>query len=242
MINFCSFGKLGDFIHSLYVVKNICEQRNEKANLYMGGGGDEWTFGEERAYKELYPIVMQQSYIKSFSILPLHFNEPIINLNDWRKEAATTHAETGRYNKCWTELLSGYYGFEIPKDYAWMEVKETDENVVGKIIIHRSKRHHAQGESLWNEVTINGLTLFATTDITEWEQFQYKGHSQPYILNSLTEWITAIASCKQFIGNQSAGFAIASAFDKNRIVELYPDVAPFYIKEKKYSKNINYIL
>lgn len=243
IINFVSGGRLGDFIHSLYVVKNICEQRNAKANLFLNEGGDTWTFGIEKAFHDLYPIISKQPYIENFAILPTDISLfTYIDLNDWRKEVATTHAETGKYNKCWSDLLSQHYGFEIPKKYQWLFVDEVDKNTVGRIVMHRSKRHHAW-DSAWRKNTFQNPTpMFATTDQSEFEEFILRDEVIPYILPTVSEWIVAIASCKIFIGNQSAGFAIASALDKKRIVELYPDAAPFYVGEEKYSNNINWII
>jgi hypothetical protein len=239
-INFCIGGKLGDFIHSLYVVKNLCEQRNVKANLYLSeGGGDTWAFGVQKAYNDLFQIVSKQPYINSFICTDMLDIPNVINLNDWRKEVAQTHMITGNYDKCWSELLSSYYGFEIPKEYKWLEVNEVDENTVGRVIFHRSTHHHTS-IGFWKEQieTLGEVPLFCTTSHQEYEQFPLNYYVRPYFLKTVSEWIVAINSCKYFIGNQSAGFAIASSLDKPRLCELYIDCAPFYIDEKKYSNNI----
>jgi len=238
IINFVSGAKMGDFIHSLYAVKNICEQRNTKANLMLDYTGDFWTYSIEKAYDDLYPIISKQSYINKFGYTAYNLEE-FINLNDWRKEVAKTHAETGKYNKCWSELLSSYYGFEIPNEYKWLEVNEVDENTKGKVVIHRSTHHHTSIKFWEDQINSLGeVPLFVTTNISEFEQFPYNYLTKPYILKTVSEWIVSIASCKYFIGNQSAGFAIASALDKERLCELYLDAAPFYQNENKYSKNI----
>ena len=245
LINFCAGGKLGDFIHSLYVVKNICEQRNAKSNLYLSAGhGDIWSFGAEKAYNDLSPLISKQSYVNKFEMFPDNFNEDFINLNDWRKEVATTHSETGKYNKCWTELLSGYYDFKIPKEYKWLESPKADNVMAGQIIINRSKHHHNSEINFWrNELPLkDGLKLFTTTDLSEWEAFEYKQLAFPYIVSTFEEWVIAINSGSYFMGNQSAGFSIASALDVPRICELDHDPCAFYIGEERYSKNISWIL
>ena len=52
MINFFGGGMMGDFIQTLYAVKNICQQKNDKANLYIG---KQEMFGD-LAWKELTTI------------------------------------------------------------------------------------------------------------------------------------------------------------------------------------------
>lgn len=244
IINFVCGGKIGDFIHTLYAVKNICQQRNAKANIYLSGHGDIWTFGIEKAYEDLLPLMSIQSYVNKFEILPDNFQDEFINLNDWRNEVATTHAETGKYNKCWSELLSQYYGFEIPKEYKWLDAPKVNNVMSGQMIINRSKHHHNFVANVWSDIvpSLNGLKFFATTDYKEWEQFEFKQVGFPYILDSLLEWVSAINSGSYYVGNQSAGFAIASALDVPRLCELDSDPAPFYIGEEKYSSNISWIL
>ncbi len=53
-MNFISGGKLGDFLHSLFAVKNLCDQQKCKADVYMVDIG--WDFGIENTYRELQPI------------------------------------------------------------------------------------------------------------------------------------------------------------------------------------------
>ena len=240
IINFCSGAKMGDFIHSLYVVKNICERRNAKANVYLNKGGDVWTYGIEKAYNDLYPIISKQSYINKFEVAG-DVNYVDIDLNDWRKEVAQTHIETGKYDKCWTELLSSYYGFDIPKEYKWLEVNEVDQSTVDRVVFHRSTHHHSSIDFWKKQIdTLNEVPVFVTTSQQEFEQFPLNYYVTPYILQTVSEWVVAIASCKFFVGNQSAGFAIASALDIPRTCELYDDVAVFYSGETKYSKNIKF--
>jgi hypothetical protein len=65
--NFLVGGKLGDFIHAMYTVKNLCQINQRKANLYLID--DEWELGVQLAYRELKELMLSQEYIESVSLL-----------------------------------------------------------------------------------------------------------------------------------------------------------------------------
>lgn len=244
MLNFIGGGMMGDFIQSLYVVKNICKRDGVKANLFISDGyhGDVWTFGVEKAYKDLFDLIMQQGYINKFEMLPTVFNEPYINLNLWRNDVATTHATTGTYNKCWSEVLSEHYKFDIPAEYKWLTVKN-DPQTEGKFLIHRSVHRH-NGAFNWSEITQSGLQfLFLTTNQKEWDAFEFKADNvKLYLVETIGDIASAISGCEYFIGNQSSPFSIACALDVNRLVELDYDPSRFYMDETKYSNKIKWFL
>lgn len=241
-ISFVSGGKLGDFIHTLSVVKNICLKENCLANLYLSEGrGDIWTFGAENAFNDLHDLVSTQPYINSFSTEPSDLNESFIDLNRWRTVVAEIHAETGVYNACWSNLLSCVYDFSIPDSYAWIQTGNKAE-FRDKIVIHQSLRHYCGLP--WDEIfeiPCKGR-VFVTSNIEEWNNFKHKDGVSLCLVNSVKEMAVAINSGKLFVGNQSAPFAIASALDVPRIVGLDPDPAPFYMGEERYSDNIMWYL
>lgn len=244
MINFSGGGMMGDFIQTLYAVKNICEQRGEKANLYIGNAGDVWRFGVERAHSDLYDLIMAQPYINKFEIFPSDFNEPFVDLNTWRGTVAAKHAQYGSYNTCWSEVLARDYHFTIPSDYKWLTANTTNEQTKNKTLIHRSKHRH-NGAFPWNRIlgNIHEEILFVTTAPEEWNMFPFKfPNIKPLVLTTITELAGAIGSCKRFIGNQSAPFSLACALDVPRLVELDYDPAAFYMDETKYSNNISWFL
>lgn len=244
MINFFGGGMMGDFIQTLYAVKNICQQKNDKANLYIGNAGDVWRFGLERTYNDLEKLIKSQPYINKFEIFPTGFTEPFVDLNTWRGTVATKHAQYGSYNTCWSEVLARDYHFAIPPDYKWLSVNENNEYTKNKVLIHRSKHRH-NGNFPWAKLlnNIHDEILFITTAPEEWDMFPLKrANIKPYIVNTITEMAIAINSCKMFIGNQSAPFSLACALDVPRLVELDYDPATFYMDETKYSKNISWFL
>lgn len=252
-VNFIAGGLLGDFIHSLYVVKNICNKRGVKANLFIrnDNGSEVFRYGSERAHKDLYSFIISQPYINKFEIVDgveedhtRKFNGNFINLDDWRKTVSSTHSETGMYTQSWSEVLNKQYDF-IPEEYKWVSIDKINPDIKGKTLIHRSVHHHNTAFP-WNSILskIEGDILFlATANEREWNEFEFKNDKiKPYYVSNIEEMVISINSCEMFIGNQSAPFAIASALDVPRLVELDPDPAPFYMNEKKYSDNISWFV
>lgn len=239
--NFLSGGKLGDFIHTLFVVKNICERECCKANLYLSGGGDIWSYGIDRAYKDLYPLVVSQGYINMFDMEANMGQGDFINLNSWREVVATEHAETGKYSRCWTDLLSEIYHL-TPSSYAWLSPMYYDNSFKDAIVIHQSLKHYC--ELPWSEIfklPCKGF-IFLTSNNDEYTNFKHRGCATCLYTESVTLVTSIIASCKLYIGNQSALSAIASALDVPRIIGLDPDPAPFYMGEEKHSDNVMWYL
>lgn len=247
-INFISSGMLGDFIHSLSVVKNICEKEKSMANIYLTDkinvyGGDVWRFGCSKAHHDLVEIVFSQPFVNKFEVLSDDFNEPFINLNEWRLGIENDRMDKGVYYKSWSELLSGYYNYEIPLIYKWIDIDKTDNDIMGKIMIHRSSHRHNPSFD-WNKVlNMSEEFVFVTCSIDEWKNFTFKNDRIILkFVKTMNEMAICINSCKYFIGNQSAPFALASALDVPRLVELDSTACMFYINEIKYSKNISWYL
>lgn len=243
-MNFVSGGMMGDFIHSLFALKNICERMGIKAKLYLINDGDIWRFGIDKAYQDLAKLVESQPYIESFGIIPQGFNEQYVDMNSWRKMVGETHARTGSYNKCWTEVLSEHYGFDIPAENKWVHVDAVDPVTQGKLVIHRS--YHRQNAAFpWNSVLNEeqGDILFVTSNILDWERFGFKRDNvKLHLVSTIWDMAVALNSSKMFVGNQSTPFALASALEIPRFVELDHDPSKFYMDEIKYSKNISWFL
>lgn len=247
-INFVACGMMGDFIHTLYAVKNICERDNAKANIYLTDnittyGGDAWRMGTIRAHVDLEDLLMQQPYINSVELLPNGFNEPFINLNQWRDGITNFAVKNGYYSQSWTEFLSECYEFNIPEGYKWINTTK-DESLKNTIAIHRSIHRH-NVDFPW-EIILNSSNenfIFLTCSEDEWEEFSFKNDRiKLRLVSTMSEMAVCINSCKFFIGNQSAPFALASALDVARLVELDAEPAPFYMNESKYSGNISWFL
>lgn len=240
-IKFASGGKCGDFIHQLNVIRVICAREGAVADLFIVDDGDAWNFGAKQAHADMFDIIKEQWYINEFNCINGYPDGDFINLNDWRKTVATTHALTGKYDKCWSEVLSQQYEYRIPGTYEWMIGSVFDFNTKGKTVVHRSKHRHNSGFN-WPYFMSQFECLFVTCDKQEWEEFTHKDKCTLYLVPDITAMVNAIWSADGFIGNQSAPFAIACALDKPRLCELDYDPAPFYIGEEKYSENIKWFL
>jgi hypothetical protein len=59
-MNFKASGRMGDFIHSLYVAKNLCLQQNTRANIYLEDSPNIWKYGIKKAYDDVCAIVLEQ--------------------------------------------------------------------------------------------------------------------------------------------------------------------------------------
>lgn len=233
ILNLVSGGMMGDFINSLYAVKNICHKHRAKANLFLNNGGDPFKYGIQKAFDDLKEIVLEQPYINSFTLETA--SKPCINLNEWRSGVRRDYLNGG-YKKSWSEVFSRYYRFNIPNEYQWLFTNKIDKKTQGKTLVHRSTKRH--NENFDWEGVINEDVLFITTDKNEYNGFAFRDKVELYLVNTISEMAIAISSCKKFIGNQSAPFAIASAFDKERICELDKTDAIFYAGEVRYSQKI----
>jgi len=83
-------GKLGDFIHLLYVVMCKYLSTGMKGQVFITDdlryGGDGFTTDATTVYSEIHSVVEAQPYIDSFSVLPPGQTRSFdVNLNDFRK-------------------------------------------------------------------------------------------------------------------------------------------------------------
>lgn len=248
LINFVTCGQIGDLIHSLYVIKSTCLRDNCKANLFIADNSyinlvsacGNFTFDIKKTFDDIYDLINKQDYIENFEILPKNFNMDLVNLNSWRNYIEIVRNSTGSYSKCWTELMMET--FSVDKiDGAWINSDE-DEYTKNKVLIHNSSHRHNPLFNLNNLINnINDEILFITTNEEEWNKFRFHNEKiKPYFRKNITEITSSIKSCKYFIGNQSSPFAIASALNKDRFVELHNYSQGFYMDETKYYDNISW--
>lgn len=247
-INFISGGMLGDFIHSVVVVKNICEKENCMARIYLTDkihiyNGDVWKLGVEKACQDLSDLIVAQPFVERLDILPNDFDEPFVNLSSWRVAIEEDRISKGYYYRSWSEFLSGNYKYEICPTYKWINTDHIDDEMKDKIAIHRSLHRHNPSFG-WNSILdMDEEFVFVTCSIEEWERFPFKNDKVKLkLVSTIDEMAICINSCKYFIGNQSAPFALASALDVPRLAELDYSACAFYMNEIHYSKNISWYL
>lgn len=225
-MQFYSGGLLGDFIHQLFVVKNYCEKTREKADLYISANiGDTFTFGVEKAYNDLYDLVISQPYINSFSIKDYEIG---FNLSKWR--------EYVKGNQSWTDLLSSIYFIDIQTEYKWLWVDSKFDYLKDTILIHSSNKRRNPNFDYNTLLKGNDKVAFLMGNETD---LYIEGYDK-YQPTTILEMATYINSCKLFVGNQSSPFAIANALDVQRlgILDLEHNNYIYYKDEEKYSNNI----
>lgn len=263
-INFINGGKLGDFIHGLFAVKNICEQQNKKANLYLYDIG--WEFGFDTAFEQLSPVVSSQSYIHSFNKLTEYtlgkiitfgennefcYNIPTIIHNN--KLSQETYIDLGNYirsshlyQKCWTDIFLLDYNLPFT-NYKWINHNTKDNYFSDKLIINRRAISPERLNAIFPYEKLldkyESRTIFISATIDDYEAFPYNNRCSFYEAKTISDFFTVINSCELFVGNLSSPLTIASSLDVPRIAELCfrPD-AYHWFNETAYSKNIQWYL
>lgn len=225
-------GKLGDFIHSLVIPKYIYDTTGAKSNIYICDHAQEvFASGLENSYNELLPLVSNQCYVNEFLI---YNNQHIdIDLTQFRKQE-------NLYTTSWNEFYLWNYispNIEIPFNYSWIDV-ERDDNFAELLLINRNMLPYGNDSAeLFYRNYIKGYkgkSYFVCAWEAQYENFPLKDMVPMMHIQDLKDMVTAIASCKHFIGNYTATFAIASSLNKNRTVEVYGDpIRTKYIHEMK---------
>lgn len=255
--NFLMGGKLGDFILSLYAVKNICERDRCKANMYIFDVG--WEFGIETAYKDLQPILTSQEYISNFEIIKDYYIDPIqipgqnsnIQIRDEKikSEGYVELADYIRspllYRGSWSEIYSNLFNFPIKKNYSWISHNGNSDLTKDRILIHRKAAKPTNSKFPFDEIinTYKDQVLFISANEDDYSSFPYKDRLEFLKVSSIVDWFDAINSCSLLISNLSAPITVAHAINKLRIVELTNNLDLFHwINESKYYDTIKWFL
>jgi hypothetical protein len=241
-INFLHSGKLGDFVHAMFAIKNICYKYNAIANIFIRPG--DWTTDVYTTHKELYPIVSSQKYVNSFSILDhqdLNKDAEYINLDFFRESK-------NLYKNSWTDMFLLDYDL-VFKDYRWIDFDETDRYFTNRIIINRKTsdlniiNHNFPYQQIIDNYDTKPIFISSQNQQQDYYNFPFKDQCEHVIMNNIKDFFVAINSCKVFIGNLSGPLAIACSIDKHRIAELSNTFDHgHYISETKYSNNISWFL
>lgn len=254
--NFIMGGKLGDFLHSMFAVKQMSERDGVKANVYMCDFG--WEFGVETTHSELKPIMMKQDYIESFEIIRECEIDPIqrpeqstpIRVKD-RKILSEGYTDLGSYIRspwlykaCWSEIYARTFGFEIQGDYAWIKWDKQNSDLTGKVLIHRRYNPVRMNQEFPYEQIIEEYkdqVVFVSSSEADYENFP---HKIPFLkVKTLDDWFTAINSCSLVVSNLTGPAVMAHALDKLRIVEL-PNVidSRHCVGEEQYSDKVKWFV
>lgn len=231
-INYITGGRLGDMMHALLVIKQNYVTSGKKGNLFLfvGKGGDGFSFHLEKVYKDTKDLILFQEYINSYSI---YNGEHIdVNLNDWRKSPLL-------YRENWINILTKTFNLSTPPSENWLSYT-TNPDYKDFTIIHRTyyRNNHLFP---WQHIIDNEKCLFVTTNIEECKLFNKTFSVECLAVNSISELALVINSGKKFVGNMSSPLAIAHALGKPRLAELCNTDQVHYIGEEKYLPNYWYI-
>lgn len=217
-LNYICGGRLGDFIHMLYVVMCKYNETGMKGNVYITDdlkwGGDELNSGIHRTYSELYDIVISQPYVASFIKYEGQLVQFDFNLNEFRKSPRL-------FQETWLQIMSNMFTTPL-LEQPWITNIPVDPKYKDTIIIHRSVNAARHIPSFTDELTKilkNNKCVFVTGDIAEYEAFSLRDLVPMEYKPSLMDMYIAINSCKFFIGNQSSPMAMAYSLFKPSLCE-----------------------
>lgn len=236
-VSYMCGGLLGDFINSLSVPFENFKKNGKRATLYIGNGGDNFKYGIENTYNDIYSIVSKQFYIKEFKI---YSGEPFdINLNNWR------HCNK-LYIDSFYEIYKMTYNVEWGSE-KWLYI-DIDNNIKSKwydkVIINTTPYRFPDNINFNKLYEIyNNKLIFVSNDPEHYKHFveKTKLNIEYYNSCSFSEICQIIHSCKEFIGSLSLPLSIAHAFDIKRTIGYprnCPDMIMIY-KLDKYWINMN---
>lgn len=217
-------GRLGDFMHVLYVVYMNYKIHQVEADIYLTEASEHGAVPFQRPLhetKQELEVFLQHCapYVKRVHLLTEHpmdttMYQRIVNLNDWRSQ-----------NSCeWLLLLQDTYQVPICSD-AWCMPSPTWNPPEGRyIVLHRSLHRH-NASFPWEEVLTKLETLqmpiyFLTCDVQEYLGFPYREKVLLKHCQHVMEMAYWIHYAHVMVGNQSSPLAMAMAFGKTSIVEL----------------------
>jgi hypothetical protein len=207
-ISYISGGLLGDFLHQLSVVcENFCTY-GKKGILYISNAvGDLFTYGLERAYNDLKPLIMSQPYIQEFAI---YKGEPVhVNLSKWRNGPHL-------YRMNWFTMFQQEFGVSLGR-FPWLAYGQSDSRFAGKTVISTSSRRFPSEYKGLGAIIDISNTVFVAFDTSDYDFFVAKTgiHIPVHVCGSLEDMVSVIRGCKHFIGNLSSPLAIAYSLHKS---------------------------
>jgi len=235
--------KLGDFFHSLYVVK--CLSENFKSDVYIKENIDEkFTNGLENTYTDIYSVVKSQPYIDNF----LLYNENV------DCELISSKHCNFLYKCNWYEIYQNLFNITNEYEEPWLYKIFENNEYENKVIVNFSTiRYDDVYDDLLQDIIKNNDCLFISTNEEEYNKFKFKNLLSFKKCDSFSELYSIIENCKFFVGNQSMILSIAHGLFKPHIGFLF-NVDAIHYKDnfnenyfwfddqKNISKNFNEII
>ena len=252
MIKFLCSGRLGDFIHQLYSVKRICEEKGEKAHIVVGGDeireASNFSKSTPEAVEDLKELLYLQDYIQEIEA----YSGQDLNSFDY---------SPGKYDECpllwkscWTAIHNEFFNFHNEYSYGpWIKV-DPNPTMKDKIVIHRSRKTNPHGYPDrctdiidWDHLIQNNECVFIGFETWQYDLFVQEISTESIsklefiVYDSILEFCRAIAGSKMFIGNQSSPLAMAQALDVPRLGELSNGDSVHYVGEERYFPKMKWV-
>jgi hypothetical protein len=225
-------GRLGDFLHSMYVVWAIHIHTGRKGRILMapGYGGDSFSNGIENTFRELYEMMASQHFVHSFELRSqgLSSGEALVatNLNAWRQSPLLYHTD-------WATLLSHTYNFpRIDTPHGWLSLSQITDHraqyLSNKVLVHQSYRRHVDPDFPWTQILTSNDCVFVTCNLAEYDDFPHRHLVPCHLAEDLISLARVITSGVCFVGNQSAPLALATSLGQVCHAQLFPVCSKFY--------------
>lgn len=232
-ISFKFSGFCGDVIHYLAGIKQVCEDQNMKAVIFIWldrvgllyDGAQHPYEGKminRYAFDMMRPLLMYQDYVHDVLIWQ---GEPIMIDMDKIREAQLgmpygnlAHWIGMRFSDMQANLANKWIHRMPLGEYPNQPYREINRS----IIVNRTSRY--QNELVSYYFLKDYDVIFTGLESEYWNfRHQWNLHNMKLlIVKDFLELATVISSCKFFIGNQSMCFAIAEALKVPRILEICP--------------------
>jgi len=213
-ITYMSFGRLGDFIQSLYVVSETFYTTGQKGMIYITNGEYNEFPDCKKTLNDTYEIITSQQYIHDYSIYQgEHFD---VDLNKWRYnhnllyKGNWEHIFSENYNVKW----GSHKWFYLPYDAIW-------ENKILINVMNYRKTNTIDWNLLYSKYT--DKLVFISFDTVDYDEFIKDTHlSIPhYIPESFTDLCIAVNSCELLVASLSGILTIGHACHKKRVIGLH---------------------
>lgn len=220
-------GKLGDFMHFLYVVYCNFIKTGKKGVVYLHNDG---LSNPLRTFNDLSDIIPSQKYIERFE-----------RYNDQRVDVLCTCL--GLYpllNSHWLDLIVKRFGEGNIVKGAWLEIEPSiaiKEEYSEITVVHNA--HYYSPIFPWKEILTSRKCIFVTCDRGDYDEFFYKDLVELKICKDLKEISQIIAASKRFIAGQSSPLAFACAMNKLCVAELFSPV--WYAGIEEYNSNFSWM-
>ena len=233
-ISFKTSGLSGDIIHYLAGIKQVCNENQMKADIYVWLNqpcilyeGAQHPYGNvmvnQYAFDMLKPLVESQVYVNSFQVWS--GQEIQIDLDKrWEMKTMMPYGSLSRW------IFYKFPDMTAPLHEPWLYLAgnvlfETDD-----ILINRTSRYHNPFISyFFLERYKENLKFVGLEEEHKAFQDEWKFEIPHLKFDNFLDLACAIETCKFFIGNQSMCFAIAEAVKVPRILEVCqfaPNVIP----------------